>query len=57
MGKRRPHGADVAAHRIIVQRDPVNGLYQSVAVYDDQESVRPPAAPNYEFRVAAAFPE
>lgn len=47
---------DVAARRLVVHRDPGKGLYQSVAVYNDQESVSPLAAPGHEFRVGEAFP-
>ena len=49
--------ADVAARRLVVHRDPLNGSYQSVAVYNDRESVRPLALPDREFRVADTFPE
>jgi Uma2 family endonuclease len=47
---------DIQAHRLIVHRDPRNGLYQSVTAYRSEESVAPLAAPNNEFRVGDAFP-
>jgi Uma2 family endonuclease len=47
---------DVAARRIIVHREPQVGGYQSVAAYNEQETVRPLAALEHEFRVADAFP-
>lgn len=47
---------DVPARRLIVHRDPRNGLYQSIAVYGEHEAVAPLAAPDREFRVAEAFP-
>jgi Uma2 family endonuclease len=47
---------DVAARRLVVHRDPANGLYQSVTVYNDRESVSPLAAPGSEFRVGEALP-
>ena len=46
---------DIPARRIVVHRDPRGGLYQSIAVYNDQESVSPLAAPGQEFRVGDAF--
>jgi Uma2 family endonuclease len=49
--------ADVTARSLVVHRDPLNGSYQSVTVYTDQESVRPLASPDREFRVGDAFPE
>src|SRR5712692_11296645 len=48
---------DVAARSLVVHRDPLNGLYQSVTVYNDQESVSPLASPGREFRVGDAFLE
>ena len=48
---------DVAARSLVVHRDPLNGSYQSVAVYNDRESVSPLASPDHEFRVGDAFPE
>jgi Uma2 family endonuclease len=47
---------DVAARSLVVHRDPLNGLYQSVTVYNDQESVSPLASPGGEFPVGDAFP-
>lgn len=47
---------DVAARRLIVHRDPRNGLYQSITAYGEDEAVAPLAAPDREFRVAEAFP-
>jgi Uma2 family endonuclease len=46
---------DVEAHRLVVHRVPTSGLYLSVVVYGEQETVAPLAAPNAEFRVADAF--
>jgi Uma2 family endonuclease len=46
---------DIAAHRLVVHREPVDGRYVSVAVYGEQETVTPLAAPNAKFRVADAF--
>jgi Uma2 family endonuclease len=46
---------DVAARRLIVHRDPREGLYRSVTAYAEQETVAPLAAPHGEFRVAEAF--
>src|SRR5258706_2878302 len=48
---------DVEARSLVVHRDPRNGSYQSVTVYNDQESVSPLASPDREFRIADAFPE
>jgi hypothetical protein len=36
---------DVAARRLIVHRDPRQGLYGSVTVYGEHESVSPLASP------------
>jgi Uma2 family endonuclease len=47
---------DIAARRLVVHRDPLLGLYQSIAVYSEHEAVAPLAAPAREFRVAEAFP-
>jgi Uma2 family endonuclease len=47
---------DIQAHRLIVHRDPRNGLYRSVAAYRSEEAVTPLAAPENEFRVGDAFP-
>jgi hypothetical protein len=46
---------DVAAHRLVVHREPSSGRYTSVVVYAEQESVAPLALPAAEFRVADAF--
>jgi Uma2 family endonuclease len=46
---------DVEAHRLIVHREPAGGRYASVAVYGEQETVAPLAAPSAEFHVAEAF--
>jgi hypothetical protein len=46
---------DVAACRLVVHREPVGGRYASVAVYGEQETVAPLAAPTAEFRIAEAF--
>lgn len=46
---------DIPARRLVVHRDPQNGLYRSVVVYSEQETVRPLASPGSEFRVGDAF--
>lgn len=46
---------DIAARRLIVHRDPREGLYRSVIAYSEQEAVSPLAAPANQFRVADAF--
>ncbi len=46
---------DVAAHRLIVHRDPREGLYRSVTAYSEEETVTPFASSGREFRVADAF--
>jgi Uma2 family endonuclease len=46
---------DVAARRLIVHRDPRQGLYNSLTAYGADESVTPLASPGPEFRVADAF--
>jgi Uma2 family endonuclease len=46
---------DLNRHRLIVHREPVGGKYTSVVEYLEHESVGPLAAPQSEFRVAAAF--
>jgi Uma2 family endonuclease len=46
---------DVADRRLIVHRDPSEGLYRSVIAYAEQETLAPLAAPHSEFRVAEAF--
>ena len=47
---------DVAGRRLIVHRDPQQGGYSSIVEFTAQESVAPLAAPQANFRVAAAFP-
>lgn len=47
---------DIVARRLIVHRDPERGLYRTVAAYNEQESLRPLASPDHEFRVGQAFP-
>ena len=47
---------DIPARRLIVHRDPRNGLYTSVAAYRPEETVAPLAAPGHEFQVRDAFP-
>ena len=47
---------DVSGRRIIVHRDPVEGVYQSIEAYSEQEAVRPLAAPGHAFPVSSAFP-
>ncbi len=47
---------DIPASRLIVHRDPQNGLYKSVIVYNSQEAVAPMAASQSEFHVGDAFP-
>jgi len=47
---------DIQAHKLVVHRDPQNGLYRSVKVYNAREAVAPLAAPDREFQVADAFP-
>jgi Uma2 family endonuclease len=47
---------DIPAHRLIVHRDPRNGMYTSVAAYRPEEAVAPLAAPEHEFLVRDAFP-
>jgi len=46
---------DVAARRLIVHRDPREGLYRSVTAYREEESASPLASPGIEFRVGEAF--
>jgi len=48
---------DVLSHRLIVHRDPVDGRYESVLSYSEDEEVAPLAAPNAPFAVKTAFPE
>jgi len=46
---------DVAARRLIVHRDPREGLYRSVTAYSEDESASPLASQHSEFRIADAF--
>jgi Uma2 family endonuclease len=46
---------DVAARRLIVHRDPRQGLYRSVTAYSEEETVTPLASPQEDFRVGDAF--
>lgn len=46
---------DVAARRLIVHREPREGLYRSVIAYSDHETASPLASPQSEFRVGDAF--
>ena len=46
---------DIRGRKLIVHRDPQNGAYDSVAVYDETESVAPLGAPGQEFPVSTAF--
>ena len=46
---------DIPARRLVVHRDPREGLYRSIAVYGEQEAVSPLAAPGSQFRVGEAF--
>ncbi len=46
---------DVAARRLIVHRDPREGLYRTVTAYGEEESLAPLADPHSEFPVSEAF--
>jgi Uma2 family endonuclease len=46
---------DIAARRLIVHRDPREGLYRSVTAYAEHEILAPLTASHSEFRVAEAF--
>src|SRR6204780_3689373 len=46
---------DVAARRLIVHREPREGIYGSVTDYSEEESVTPLASSGGEFRLADAF--
>jgi Uma2 family endonuclease len=46
---------DIAARRLVVHRDPRDGLYRSVTAYGENETATPLASPQSEFRVASAF--
>jgi Uma2 family endonuclease len=45
---------DLAARRLIVHRDPREGLYLSVTAYGGHEVASPLSSPQSEFRVAGA---
>lgn len=47
---------DIQARRLVVHRDPQAGLYRSLTVYSERESVSTLASPDAEFRVGDAFP-
>jgi hypothetical protein len=40
---------------MIVHREPIEGRYQNVAAYGEDESVSPLAAPGAAFHIATAF--
>jgi Uma2 family endonuclease len=46
---------DVAAHRLIVHRDPREGLYASITAHSEGETVTPLASSGRELRVSDAF--
>jgi Uma2 family endonuclease len=46
---------DVAARRLIVHRDPSEGLYRSVTGFSTEESVTPQTSPRNGFRVGEIF--
>jgi len=46
---------DVAARRLVVHREPTGGRYISVAVYGEEETIAPLAAPHAEFPLADVF--
>jgi Uma2 family endonuclease len=46
---------DVGQRRMIVHREPNTGRYTSVSAYAENENIRPLAAAESEFQVAAAF--
>jgi Uma2 family endonuclease len=46
---------DTKQREVIVHREPAHGKYSSVAVYREDESIAPLAAPQVELKVAAAF--
>ncbi len=47
---------DVAGRRMIVHRDPIEGLYSSVVAYGEDESLSPLAAPARQLIVKEVFP-
>jgi Uma2 family endonuclease len=46
---------DIPRRRLIVHRNPQFGTYTEIAIYNEQESVAPLAAPHVMFKVADAF--
>jgi Uma2 family endonuclease len=46
---------DIPRRRLIVHRNPQFGKYMDIAIYNEQESVAPLAAPHAMFKVADAF--
>ena len=48
---------DVNSRQLIVHRSPVEGLYTSVAAYEENEPIAPLAAPGAEFRTATVLPK
>src|SRR5580658_1752407 len=46
---------DIPRRRLIVHRNPQFGKYTEIAIYNEQESVAPLAAPHAMFKVADAF--
>ena len=46
---------DIAARRLVVHRDPREGLYRTVTAYAEEETVSALSSPRSEFRVASAF--
>jgi len=46
---------DVPARRLIVHRDPREGLYRSVTVYSEDESASPLASPGSSFQIKDIF--
>jgi Uma2 family endonuclease len=49
-------GADTAARRLVVHRNPESGRYASVVAYGEDESVAPLAAPDHLFHAGDCFP-
>jgi len=47
---------DISGRRMIVDREPKNGSYQSVVGYGDEEKISCLAAPDEQLRVGDAFP-
>ena len=46
---------DVEARRLVVHRNPQQGIYQSIAVYSERECASPLALPDSQFPVGEAF--